>query len=133
MAIPPPPRWSGCVPTDAATPGSSSSRNNPIHKQEPGTGDGDWLSRPAASMRGKREGDEGGGWSVKRRVVCGSEATRVRLGDPGVRRGEQNQTSASLAASSSTPPPPLQPDSHNPIIQSRQASQINGRPDSCAF
>lgn len=37
------PRWSGRVPTDAATPGWSSSRHSPIHKQEPDTGDGDWL------------------------------------------------------------------------------------------
>lgn len=46
-----------------------------------------------------------------------SEATRGRFGGAGVRRGEQNQTSASLAASSSPPPsPPARlPRSRHPI------------------
>lgn len=52
------PPWSGRVPTDAATPGSSSSRHNPIHKQELHTGDGDWLPdlRRWCSTRERDEG-----------------------------------------------------------------------------
>lgn len=101
-------RWSGRVPTDAATPGCSSSRHNPIHKQELGTGDGDWLSERRRlcvakdrAMKGEKRGifeTQGHTWIWEAAVASGAKLLHPSLRHP-------------LPLS----PPPRLPQSHHPI------------------
>lgn len=111
------PRWSGRVPADAAVPGSSSSRNNPIHKQELDTGDGDWLPDPPRACVAKERREKGGtgGISVDCRVIhgCGGAggggsgvqeadvASRTKLLPPSLRHSHPPHP----------PPPPTIPSS----------------------